>query len=164
MIELQSDEGWMGATHLIPAAVLVGLVIVGKKHAKASPLNQIATVVLVVVDDLRYCPKTQRASLGTVESVSGDHSVPVQEVDYVALTDKFRAFGHPDGEGMRMMLVDCIRQSVILRHLLMMMESQRTRRGETVAAEWRERRRGNYKIVGASSGHFAGSCWGAGRK
>lgn len=113
-------------TYLIPAAVAAGLVIVVvTKHGKANLVERIAMTVLVV-DDHRCCPKTLKASLGTAGSVSWNHLVLDREVHYVALVgDKFRVIGHPDDGGMRSMIVDCIRQSVISGHLLMM-ESQRT--------------------------------------
>jgi hypothetical protein len=121
-------------THLIHGAVVVGLVIVvATKHAKANLVERIAMAVLVVVYDHRRCPKTQKASLETAGSVSWNHSVIGRAVALAG--DKFRVTGHPDGGGMRLMIVDCIR-SAILVHLLMM-ENQRTTRGETVAAEWR---------------------------
>jgi hypothetical protein len=70
--------------------------------------------------------------------VSWSHLAVGQAVDCVALAgDKFRATGIPDGDGMQLMIVDCTRKSVILRHLLKMMESQRSMKGETAAAEWR---------------------------
>lgn len=70
--------------------------------------------------------------------MSWNHLAVDQAVDYVASAGgKFRAIELPDGDGMRWMIVDCTRQSVILRHLLKMMESQRSMKEETVAAEWR---------------------------
>lgn len=59
MIELCSEEKWTEVTHLIPAAVVVGLVMaVARKYAKASLMERIAMAVLVAVDDRRHCPKT----------------------------------------------------------------------------------------------------------
>lgn len=133
--------------------------VVATKHAKASLMERIAMTVLAAVDDRRRCLKTQKASLGTVESVSWDRLVAGQAVYYVALAgDKFLETGHPDVGGMRSMVVDCTRQSVILGHLLRTMESQRTMRGETTAVDWRQQRRGNCKAVDVRSDHSAGSC------
>ena len=137
MTELCSDEELTGVTHQIPAAVVVKLVVVvATKHAKASLMDRIAMAVLVAVGDHRHCPKTQKASLGTVGSVSWNHLTVGQAVDYAALVGD-NATGLPDDDGMRLMVVGCTRQYVILGHLLKMMESQRSMKGETVAAEWR---------------------------
>lgn len=109
------------------------MVVVATKHAKASLMDRIAMAVLVAVDDRRHCPKTKKASLGTVESVSWNYLAVGQAADYVALAGD-SASGLPDGDGM---IVDCTQQYVISGHLLKMMESQRSMKGETVAAEWR---------------------------
>lgn len=139
MSESRSDEKWTGITHLIPAVVVAVLVnVVATKHAKASLMEQIAMTVLAAVDDRRRCLKRQKASLGTVGNVSWNHLVVGQAVCYVALAGyKFLVVGHPDVGGMRLMIVDCTRQSVILGHLLRTMESQRTMGGEMAAADWR---------------------------